>query len=237
MSETLFRFKKFQVKQAECAMKINTDGVLLGAWCDFHKPIKILDIGTGSGVIALMLAQRFPESQITGVEIDTASCLEAQYNVEYSPFAERVSVIGQAIQEFSKSSIEKFDLIVSNPPFFSGGTLSASQERSKVRHTIKLPHNELLRSAYNLLSPEGAFSVILPHIEGLRFIEMAEQYRLYCSKLCEVRSFPEYPVERLIIELQKNKTTLLKSKINIRSTEKNYSEEYVKFTKDFYLKM
>ncbi|WP_235298895.1 tRNA1(Val) (adenine(37)-N6)-methyltransferase [Portibacter marinus] len=237
MPETLFRFKKFEVKQEDCAMKINTDGVLLGAWVDVDHKSNILDIGSGSGVIAMMLAQRTHDALITGVEIDQKSFEEARHNMNASPWAERLRVCCTSIQNFSEvDQSSQYDLIVSNPPFFSGGTLSATQEKTDVRHTTKLSHSDLLRSSFSLLNDEGCFSVILPYLEGLRFIELAEQYRLHCGRITEVRSFPDQPIERLLLTFKKHKTTWQKSTLAIRIEPKIFSEEYKKLTKDFYLK-
>ena len=237
MSETLFRFKKFQVSQEKCAMKINTDGVLLGAWVNCKQAEKILDIGTGSGVIAMMLAQRSTASRIVGVEIDEASCEEAEMNMKLSPWPLRLSVFKESIQDFTTNANEEFDLVVSNPPFFSGGTLSSTQQRSLVKHTVKLPHSDLLRSAYELMSKEGQFFVVLPYIEGLRFIELAEQYRLYCNHICEVSSFENSPVERLLLSFNKFESEQNKEAIFIRKDSTSFSDSYINLTRDFYLKM
>ncbi len=237
MSETLFLFKQFQVVQEKCAMKINTDGVLLGSWVNCNQAKSILDIGTGSGVIALMLSQRSEANSIVGVEIDEPSYLEAKENMENSPWKSRLNAVHSSIQDFAIKTSENFDLIVSNPPFFSGGTLSATQNRSLVKHTIKLPHNDLLRISYQLLSANGNFAVVLPYLEGLRFIEIAEQYRLYCTHLCEVSSFPETPVERLLINFSKKPKKIETQKISIRDETKAFSLDYISLTKEFYLKM
>jgi tRNA1Val (adenine37-N6)-methyltransferase len=236
MPETLFRFKRFKVSQKECAMKINTDGVLLGAWADVPTTGHILDVGTGSGVIAMMLAQRSSQSRIVGVEIDENSFYEARANMEVSEWSENLEAVLGSIQEYSKEATNQFDLIVSNPPFFSGGTLSATQKKTDVRHAIKLPHSELLRAAYHLLDENGVFSVVLPYIEGLRFIELAEQYRFFLSQVTEVRSFPDSPVERLLISFRKNQTEVSRDSLSIRDSKKDFSEEYRQLTKDFYLK-
>ncbi len=237
MSETLFKFKEFKVSQELCAMKINTDGVLLGAWVDCENVNSVLDVGTGSGVIAIMLAQRCEADRIEGIEIDKQSYEEASSNMAESPWKNRLSAICQSIQEYAEGAESDYDLIVSNPPFFSGGTLSSTQKRTLVKHTVKLPHSDLLRAAYKLLSKQGQFSVVLPYIEGLRFIELANQYRLYCSRKCEVSSFKDSPVERLLLTFEKEQKELVEESIYIRKNEKDYSEEYVALTRPFYLKM
>ncbi|GLR15443.1 tRNA1(Val) (adenine(37)-N6)-methyltransferase [Portibacter lacus] len=237
MSETHFRFKQFEVSQEQCAMKINTDGVLLGAWVDVAGKKKILDVGTGSGVIAMMLAQRSDAEHIVGVEIDDDSYVEAKENMSLCEWKDHLEAVHASVQDYSNNCDEEFDLIVSNPPFFSGGTLSATQEKTDVRHTTKLSHNDLLRAAYDLLSKDGDFAVVLPHLEGLRFVELAEQYRFYCSQITEVNSFPEKPIARLLLNFKKKSSTLVKSNLSIRTTQDQYSDEYIALTKDFYLKM
>ena len=237
MSETLFRFKQFHVNQENCGMKINTDGVLLGAWCDVDDATSALDIGTGSGVIALMLAQRSNAEEIIGVEIDSSASQEAARNMKSSIWANHLSAVNSSIQDFSDSSEKTFDLIVSNPPFFSGGTLSSTQKRTNVKHTVKLGHSDLLRACYKLLTKKGRFSVVLPHLEGLRFIELAEQSRLYCTRKCEVTSFPGSTTERLLLEFSKTNAKTENDTIAIRDLEGNYSNSYIELTKAFYLKM
>jgi tRNA1Val (adenine37-N6)-methyltransferase len=217
-------------------MKINTDGVLLGAWVKVPSSGLLLDVGTGSGVIAMMLAQRSDNAQIVGVEIDEVSYLEAKSNMEACEWKDQLIPVLGSIQDYSKETSDKFDLIVSNPPFFTGGTLSATQKKSVVRHAIKLPHNALLRSAYKLLAKNGEFSVVLPYIEGIRFIELAEQYRFFLSKMTEVYSYPGAPVERLLLSFKKKSLELHKSELFVRNDDRTFSDEYQELTKDFYLK-
>ncbi len=146
-----FYFKQFTVQQDRCAMKIGTDGVLLGAWAEVTGARQVLDIGTGSGVIALMLAQRAEKALIHAVEVDEDAYGQACENVQAAPWAGRMSVFHAAIQDYVQTSGQQYDLIVSNPPFFSGGTFSASQDRNSVRHTVKLPHGDLLQAVRKLL--------------------------------------------------------------------------------------
>ncbi|MEM1220603.1 MAG: methyltransferase, partial [Bacteroidota bacterium] len=182
-----FRFKKFSVAQDRCKMKVGTDGVLLGAWTRVQDHEKALDIGTGTGLIALILGQRSEQLQIVGVEIDRDSCEQAADNFRAAPWSDRLQIIDGSVQDYARDTPEQYDLIVSNPPFFTGGTISDSQDRNDVRHTIKLSHADLLRSVQKLLSSRGCFNIILPLIEGLRFIELAETYNLRLSRRQEVR--------------------------------------------------
>ncbi len=233
-----FYFKQFTVQQDRCAMKIGTDGVLLGAWAEVTGARQVLDIGTGSGVIALMLAQRAEKALIHAVEVDEDAYGQACENVQAAPWAGRMSVFHAAIQDYVQTSGQQYDLIVSNPPFFSGGTFSASQDRNSVRHTVKLPHGDLLQAVRKLLSPEGSFCVILPLIEGLRFAELAQDYHLFCTKITEVRPKADKPVERLLMQFQRNSRPLLKDSLVVQHEERNdWTEEYIKLTGAFYLKM
>lgn len=219
-------------------MKVGTDGVLLGAWADVAGIESGLDIGTGSGLIALMLAQRAPGAAIHAVEIDDRSCQQARENAQRSPWAGRLEIHHAAIQDFARRSEEGYDLIVSNPPFFSGGTFSHNQERNSVRHTVKLPHGDLLTAARSLLSSRGRFSVVLPYIEGLRFQELAQSYRLYCNRMTEVRPRPDKPVERLLLEFETVRRSRQQEQLVIQETESDeWTEEYKALTRDFYLKI
>jgi len=239
MSSDIFKFKQFQIAQEQCSMKIGTDGVLLGAWVSTEGANSVLDIGTGSGVIALMVAQRTKAAKISAVEIDEKSFNQAKQNIDNSPWSSRMDLYNNTIQDYAKTINQTFDLIVCNPPFFTGGTFSNNQERNDVRHTIKLPNGDLLMCANNLLNKNGKFCVILPYIEGLRFKEMAETYGLYTNRVTSVIGKVGKPVERLLIEFCKEKCDTVKEDelvIQIGGRDE-YSEEYVSLTKDFYLKM
>ncbi len=233
-----FKFKQFSIKQENCSMKVGTDGVLLGAWADVSEKKKILDIGTGTGLIAIMLSQRNQEAQILGVEVDEAAAQEAKINIESCPWSERLKIEKSSIQDFSKLSRESFDLIVCNPPFFTGGTLSKNQDRNDVRHTMKLPNGDMLSSARKLLAKNGKFCCILPLIEGLRLKEMAEQYHLYCTKITEVKGHPEKSIERLLLQFELEAKPLEKDELIIQKDKsRTYTEDYISLTGDFYLKM
>ena len=219
-------------------MKVGTDGVLLGAWASVEGAGRILDIGTGSGVIAIMLAQRTKKAQIEAVEIDEASFLQARENMQNSPWAERMAVLHTSIQDFALERGTRYDLIVSNPPFFTGGNLSYNQDRNSVRHTIKLSHHDLLSSVQRLLSDQGRFCVILPYIEGLRFCELATTYQLYNTRMTEVYPKAEKPVERLLLQFEKAKKEVQTAQLTIQQSEGNeWTAGYKALTKAFYLKI
>ncbi len=233
-----FHFKQFSLAQNRCVMKVGTDGVLLGAWTDVSAASTILDIGTGTGLIAIMLAQRTENAMIDAVEIDENACSQASQNMLASPWSDRLLAINEPIQEFAKNTDKKYDLIVSNPPFFSGGTFSSNLDRNEVRHTIKLPNGDLLSAVRSLLAENGKFCVILPTLEGLRFQERAQNYRLFCTKMTEVKPKQDKSVERILLQFEKKPQTLESSNLIIQFDKRNhFTDEYIALTGDFYLKM
>jgi tRNA1Val (adenine37-N6)-methyltransferase len=233
-----FKFKQFVIEQDRCSMKVGTDGVLLGAWAPVPDAGSALDIGTGTGVIAIMLAQRSTQTTIHAVEIDSDAYQQTCGNILRSPWQHRLQAFHLSVQEFAKNSPVNYDLIVSNPPFFSGGTLSGSQDKASVRHTVKLPHGDLLSAARTLLAADGKFCVILPKMEGLRFREIANSYHLYCTRVTEVISRPGKPVERLLLMFEKKVRPLEKDQLIIHgeAQDEEWSADYRQLTGDFYLK-
>lgn len=233
-----FQFKEFLIRQDQCAMKVGTDGVLLGAWADVSGARQVLDIGAGTGVIAIMLGQRTKrrKASIHAVEVDQASANQALENMQSAPWAERMKLFEISIQDFARSTEYRYDLIVSNPPFFSGGTFSENQDRNDVRHTIKLPHGDLLISVRRLLTASGKFCVILPLIEGMRFKEMAAEYGLFCTKVTRVKPKKEKGVERLLLQFEFEEKEEQKEELIIQRKGRNdWTEAYRALTKDFYL--
>ncbi len=235
----IFRFKEFEIRQDRCTMKVGTDGVLLGAWARVADAQTVLDIGTGSGLIAIMVAQRAPQAKITAVEVEEESYVQACENMAACAWSTRLEARHESIQDFCRHHNERFDLIVSNPPFFSGGTFSLNQDRNSVRHTVKLPNGDLLSAARNLLAKDGRFCVILPHLEGLRLVELARSYKLYCTHITEVYPTAEKPVERLLLQFEHEEKELHQDQLIIqRSPKRNdYTEAYIALTKAFYWKM
>lgn len=233
-----FLFKQFAIHQDRCAMKVGTDGVLLGAWADVEGAGSALDIGTGSGIIAIMLGQRNPNLKIHGVEIDQEAFEQAKDNMLNAPWADRLEVFHTSIQDFAKTEPGQYDLIVSNPPFFTGGTFSSNQDKTSVRHTVKLPHGDLLTAARSLLKETGKFCVILPFIEGLRFQELAESYKLHCTKIMEVQPKKDKPIERLLMQFEKSRKPPTRESLIIQHDVVNeWTEAYIALTGAFYLYM
>lgn len=233
-----FHFKQFTIHQDRCMMKVGTDGVLLGAWADLTDTQLALDIGTGSGIIAIMMAQRSADLEVHAVEVDAEACTQAIENMQNTPWANRLRAFQTTIQEYAEVCEHKYDLIVSNPPFFSGGVFSHNQDKNSVRHTLKMPHGDLLGAARSLLKPDGRFCVILPLIEGLRFCEMAQHYHLVCTRQTEVRPKADKPIERLLLQFEREAKPMLSDSIVIQKGENNdWTEGYIALMKAFYLKM
>ena len=216
-------------------MKVGTDGVLLGAWADVQDAHRILDIGTGTGLVAIMLAQRTEMALIDAVEIEQDACRQANENMTNSPWSERLESVHVSIQDYARSGCEPYDLIVSNPPFFSGGTFSANQDKAQVRHTVKLPHGDLLSAVRNLLEPDGRFCVVLPLIEGLRFRELARSYNLYCTRITEIYTRADKQLERLLMQFEKKEVSLQKDQLILESNQGERSSQFAALTAAFYL--
>lgn len=217
-------------------MKVGTDGVLLGAWVSVKNAAHILDIGTGTGVIALMLAQRAPESvTIDAVEIDANAFADAQENIAASPWHDRIQLHHTSIQQFNTSV--KFDLIVSNPPYFQKSYKPPTAQRETARHTEQLSFDEILLTAEKLLHPQGKLNIILPYTEGLQFVSLAEHKGLYCTRKWVFRTRENKPIERFLLEFEWNKRVLQEGEILLYSSGEEWSEEYKKLTGDFYLKI
>jgi tRNA1Val (adenine37-N6)-methyltransferase len=234
MASQAFHFKKFSIGQEGAAHPVGTDGVLLGAWAEVENCRRILDIGTGTGLVALMLAQR-SAARITGVEIHPNSAELARRNFSASPWAERLELIEDAIQNFAQQTDLQFDLIVSNPPFFSETTASPDAARRLGRHTASLPPSELLDVSIKLLAENGRLCVILPTKEGKQFCELAALNGLYCTEKVELRTRPTKPLERLLLRFEKNPHHFEKKRLNVYAAEGGYSAEFQRLTKEFYL--
>ncbi|MGD1716542.1 tRNA1(Val) (adenine(37)-N6)-methyltransferase [Dapis sp. BLCC M172] len=235
MGGNQFRFKQFTILQDKCAMKVGTDGTLLGAWVDVSGAEKILDIGTGTGLIALMLAQR-SSANIDAVEIDINSSIQARENVERSPWSNRIIIANYSIQEYTNFCQKRYDLIVSNPPFFENALKAANHSRTVARHTDFLSQADLLEIAVKLLSETGKLAVIYPVEQAENFQEKAEYFGLFCQRKLYVKSMPEIPTKRILMELSKNKLPLQENTLTIEAKQYIYTSEFISLIKDFYLK-
>ena len=217
-------------------MKVNTDGVLLGAWIKANNASSILDIGTGTGVVALMLAQRNASAKISAVEINEAAAVQAQENIDNSPWRDRILLFCQSFQNYAKQTNERYDLIVSNPPYFVDALLPPSDVRKQARHANDLSHEDLLFGVKKLLLPNGIFAVILPVVEGLNFIQLAENNQLFCVRKTTVYGIRHKSPKRLLLEFSTNKIPLFEDELCIReSGSDEFSEAYKVLTSEFYL--
>lgn len=232
---SVFRFKHFQIIQSATPMKVGTDGVLLGAWVGLNgTERRILDVGTGTGVIALMMAQRTVEAEVWGIDIDPVE--EARLNGDHSPWGARVHFEQTPVQEFSA---EPFDLIVSNPPFFIESLQCPDRGRTTARHAVALLFEELTEAVIRLLKPEGRFALVLPLTEAARF-EALSADKLRVIRRTEVRTTPRHPAKRVLLEMAHMGSSRMAEpteEMMIGTGEhETYTEEYRTLTRDFYLK-
>ncbi len=221
-----FECKQFVVHQDHALMKVGTDAILLGAWVSkvSENATKILDIGTGTGIIALMMAQAYPQSKVVGVEVDELALRDARRNFD-NQWKDRLHLVEDRVQDYRPS--HTFDLIISNPPFFSGGTLSDNASRNAVRHTMKLSHNDLLRSVQRLISPNGHFALVLPFLEGYRFIEIARTYGLFPSQICHVQPKENDKENRLLIMFGNQQIqNPAEANLCLRNNDNSYTQSY-----------
>ena len=233
-----FTFKQFTVSQDRCAMKIGTDGVLLGAWASInHKPFSILDIGTGTGILSLMLAQRTFAETIEAIEIDDNAFEQAAENFENSPWADRLFCYHAGFIEFIEEVDDKYDLIVSNPPFQSEDYKTDNTQRDLARFTDALPFDHLLYGTSKLLSENGKAAFIIPFSEEDNFIALASKFNLYPNRLTRVKGTPSTDIKRSLLEFSFNETNIDTSELIIEIGRHDYTEDYINLTKDFYLKM
>ncbi|HKO76235.1 MAG TPA: methyltransferase [Flavobacterium sp.] len=234
-----FQFKQFSLEQDRCAMKIGTDGVLLGAWTPIeNNPFSILDIGTGTGIIALMLAQRSHAEQIDALEIDEDAYEQAVDNFENSPWGDRLFCFHAGVDEFVEEPEDEYDLIVSNPPFYTEDYKTENPQRDLARFADALPFEDLIEVAALLLSENGIFSVIIPFKEEESFMAIAKEYELHPIKITRVKGNPTSEIKRSLLAFTRNESdTVLTSELIIETGRHIYTPEYIELTKDFYLKM
>lgn len=235
----MFSFKQFSIEQDRCAMKIGTDGVLLGAWTPIeNNTYSILDIGTGTGVIALMLAQRSTAEQIDALEIDEEAYEQSVDNFENSPWSDRLFCFHAALDEFVEDPEDEYDLIVSNPPFYTEDYYSKNEQRDLARFADAMPFEDLIEAADLLLSENGIFSVIIPFKEEEHFLALAKEYELYPLKITRVKGTPTTEIKRSLLALSRNKKPVVPvDELIIETSRHQYTPEYIELTKHFYLKM
>lgn len=234
-----FSFKQFSIEQDRCAMKIGTDGVLLGAWTPLtNNPFSILDIGTGTGVIALMLSQKSNAQQIDALEIDEEAYEQAVDNFENSPWSDRLFCFHAGLDEFVEEPEDEYDLIVSNPPFYTEDYKTENDQRDLARFADAMPFEDLVEAADLLLSENGILAVIIPFKEEDNFIALANEYELYPIKITRVKGTPNTEIKRSLLAFSRNKNvSVLTDELIIETARHVYTPEYTELTKDFYLKM
>ena len=235
MPKPYFTFKQFTIYHDRCAMKVGTDGVLLGAWTNLKNANRILDVGTGTGLIALMLAQRTRDAKITAIDIDADAVGQAKENVLASLWKDRVEVALQDVCTYVPDGL--FDIIVSNPPYFVNSLKCPDGQRTTARHTDSLDANRLIGKVTELLAPEGCFSLILPADQTNELLRIAEENGLYPSRITRVITRPSLPPKRVLVEFRKTTQICKETELVVELDRHVYSEDYIVLTKDFYLKM
>jgi len=220
-------------------MKVGTDGVLLGAWCSLESlPKTILDIGTGTGIISLMLAQRSSAITIDGVEVDPSAYMQTVDNFENSDWSDRLYCYNASFQKFADdTNKETYDLIVSNPPFYTEDYITKNSSRNKARFTSSLTFKELIGGISKILSKSGFFSTIIPFKEESTFICLAEQHSLHLNKICRVQGNKNSDIKRSLMTFSFNKVKISETNLIIENSRHKYTKEYEELTNNFYLKM
>ena len=237
MGNDFFRFKQFTVRQSGAAMKVGVDSVLLGAWASAVHPVRILDVGAGTGLLSLMMAQRYPDAAMDAVEIDREAYRQAMDNVVDSPWNGRIHVICDDFINYAEHCTLRYDLIISNPPYFTASLKPSDTKRNIARHNDSLPHGQLLFGSAKLLAPTGVMAVVLPPAEALRFIDAATEHGLFVKRMLHVQSLPSKPVYRMLVELSKIEYSRDEQTLYIEKADRSdVTDEYRKLTKDFYLK-
>ncbi len=245
MEGSLFRFKQFAVRQDDSAMKVGTDGVLLGAWAASQIALQgdvvdsLLDIGSGTGVISLMMAQELEAATITAVEVEELAATESDYNFKNSPWSSRMSVVHSTFQSFcgEKKGVQTFDVIISNPPYFIGSLKNAQQAKIAARHTELLPYEELVKGVGEMLSEDGAFYVVLPYEQSSILITLAAFEGLYLRRKMDVQGNVSSPVKRVLMKFTRQKGDTASDTLVIEKERRgDYTEKYREMTKKYYLK-
>ncbi|MBT8301218.1 MAG: methyltransferase [Maribacter sp.] len=233
-----FKFKQFAIHQDRCAMKIGTDGVLLGAWTSLVSgPNSILDIGSGTGLIALMLAQRSVAETIDALEIDENAYEQCVSNFEDSPWGDRLFCYHAGLDEFIDEIEDQYDLIISNPPFYTEEVSSGNDSRDMARQNKSLPFDELIEGVSKLLSQRGIFTTIIPFKEEESFVALTESFGLFVNKITRVKGNPSAETKRSLLQISFTEEMVIKDNLILEINRHQYTQEYIELTKEFYLKM
>ena len=233
-----FIFKQFEIHQDRCAMKIGTDSVLLGSWASIeNNPSSILDIGAGTGVLALMMAQRHQSETIDAIEIDDDAYEQCVENFEQSPWGDRLFCYHASLEEFVDEIEDRYDLIISNPPFYNDTYKSENEQRDLARFSDAMPFRHLIESVSKLLSKNGWFSVVIPFSKEKDFIVLASKEHLFPNRILRVKGSPSSEIKRSLIEFSFQETDAEIQELIIETSRHQYTDDYIKLTKEFYLKM
>lgn len=234
MANDYFEFKQFIIYQDRCAFKVGTDGVILGAYANISGTKRILDIGAGTGLISLMLAQR-SEALIYALEPDCESFLQLEENINRSKWSNRIIAVNEKLQDFSAPG--NFDLIVSNPPYFSNSLKNPDKRKSDSRHNDNLSPKDLLLYSSKMLLADGKLEVIMPYPEGSLLIAEASSHGLFCNEILKIKPLPTSEIRRLILTFSKEKKKPSEKFLTIEHGKRHeFTDEYMELTKDFYLK-
>ncbi|MCX6327264.1 MAG: methyltransferase [Bacteroidia bacterium] len=235
MANHYFSFKQFTIHQDKSAFKVGTDGVLLGASADVSGVKKILDIGSGTGLIAIMLAQR-SDAKIVAIEPDNESFIQICDNVSLCKWSSRIKVEHTDLQNYYPGE-EKFDLIVTNPPYFTDSLKNPDPRKSATRHNDSLTSDEILKGVSRLMEDEGRLQLIMPYVEGNIFIAEAQKYGLYCNNILKIKPLPTSEIRRLILTFTRDRMKMSEKFLTIEhGIRHEFTKEYINLTKDFYLK-
>jgi tRNA1Val (adenine37-N6)-methyltransferase len=235
MSNSYFKFKQFTIYQDKSAFKVGTDGVLLGACADLSETKRILDVGTGTGLIAIMAAQR-TNAEIIAIEPDDESFIQASENIKLCKWSDRIKILNTGFESFYLTENHQFDTIITNPPYFRNSLKNPDTVKSAARHTCSLSSDEILEGAKRLLEKRGSLQLILPFAEGSIFIAEAQEFGFYCNRIIKIKPVPSGEIKRLILKFERIKKPLSEKFLTIETgTRHRYTEDYKEFTKDFYL--
>lgn len=242
MQQADFRFKQFSIWHDQCAMKVNTDGILLGAWTELNQAKQIADIGTGTGLIALMLAQKGQnlkqQINISAIEIDQAAAQQASFNVAQSPWQNLIDINHQSFQQFSEYTDASFDLLVSNPPYFTDSLQAPDKSRNLARHNHGLSFQQLLENAAKITTAQARFNLILPCNEAERLLQLAPKYDWQLQHHCKVSTVTAKQPSRSLLSLDKGlMQEPQSSELTIRNKDNSYHQSFIELCQDFYLFM
>lgn len=237
MPNNWFRFKQFTIQQEHTAMKVGTDGVLLGAWTSVPGPgARVLDIGTGTGLIALMISQRTMDVAVDALEIDSSSAKQAIENFQNSPWKDRISCIHSSFQDYSSQKKSQYDLVICNPPFFSGSSKTPSKERNLARHDDSLSLEDIFKGSVALMKKKSIISLVLPVYKQEQALDLAREYLMCCSRRTHVIPAPGKSIKRVLLEFSFIQGTCSEEEITIETDKRHiYSDRYKNLTDPFYL--